>query len=224
MTATLTATSNPYLDHYREALAHQQAHNSRYLWENQPHDSCFECLKAGQHDLGWHGIKRRYAWAIPNDAALRTIADHAPVVEIGAGGGYWAGLLRARSVDVLAYDIDPDGGPDPDGHPGWHDGRRWSQVLPGDHTAVQQHPDRTLLLIWPSYNEPWTDQVLDLYTGDTVIYVGEGPGGCTGTDRMHDLLGQTGEGDARFAEVAEVDIPQWAGLHDRLTVHQRIRG
>jgi hypothetical protein len=29
------------------------------------------------------------------------------VVEVGAGTGYWAALLRARGVDVVAYDVRP---------------------------------------------------------------------------------------------------------------------
>ncbi len=180
-----------------------------------------------------------YSWAIPNDAALRTIAEHGPVVEIGAGGGYWAKLLLEAGVDVVAYDPDPIGGGrrEDGGYDGWHDGTRWSEVLVGDHAAVAAYPDRTLLLVWPSYELPWTDQVLDAYRGDTVIYVGEGGGGCTGTSRMHQILGGYDSGcwhygddkcdcappePARFKEVGEVEIPQWAGIHDRLFVHKRI--
>ena len=45
--------------------------------------------------------------AAPNSAALSLLAARAPLVEIGAGTGYWAAILRRRSVDVLAYDLNP---------------------------------------------------------------------------------------------------------------------
>ncbi len=168
------------------------------------------------------------------------IAEASPggVVEIGAGGGYWALMLRQAGVDVVAYDPDPEGGPaSDDGQRGWHDGTRWSEVLPGDHTSVAGHADRTLLMTWPSYCGSWSDQVLDLYDGDTVAYVGEGIGGSTGTDRMHQILGMGGgfgcwcdpepctcapAESARFETTTEVRIPQWWGLHDRLYICTRL--
>src|SRR5712675_189481 len=50
-----------------------------------------------------------FSWAVPNAPALEVLAAHAPLVECGAGMGYWAALLRARGVDVLAYDAAPPG-------------------------------------------------------------------------------------------------------------------
>jgi hypothetical protein len=223
---------NEYLQHYKEQLRHQQQHRMGEfpLWDDQPWEHCFACLREGiAPGKRAHPVKLHYSWAIPNDAALRAIAQYSPngVVEIGAGGGYWAKMLREIGVSVIAYDPDPVGG-------SWHDGTRWSEVLLGDHTSVIGHTDRTLLLVWPSYNETWTDEVLDLYDGDTVIYIGEGSGGCTGTDRMHQILGSSGscwciddcdcppKEAGRFRQVDEVHIPQWAGLHDALTVYRRV--
>ena len=45
---------------------------------------------------------KRYAFAIPSDEALDALADVSPLVEMGAGTGYWAYLLRKRHVDVQA--------------------------------------------------------------------------------------------------------------------------
>ena len=46
------------------------------------------------------------AFAVPNQQALDVLAKHAPLLELGAGTGYWASLLRGAGVDVLAYDRD----------------------------------------------------------------------------------------------------------------------
>lgn len=192
-----------------------------------------EWRRADQGDLRWNArreLVKRYSWAIPNAEALATIAAHAPagVVEIGAGGGYWASLLQQAGVSVIAYDPVP---PPQESH--WHDGHPWTEVLAGDHTAVIGHPDRALFLCWPNYDQPHAASAVELYGGDTVIYVGEGTGGCTGDGRLHRLLGETecycwgdscpcADTPPLFREVARVDIPQWDGIHDSLTVHARV--
>lgn len=228
-------SGNPYLDHYRDALAHQREHMPRLLLDSRPHEFCVECLLDPEREpQDWqpHDVKTRFAWAVPNDAALEAIARHSPngVVEIGAGAGYWARLLRQRGVDVIAYDPQPPGTESE-----WHVGYAWSDVERADHRVVTKHPDRTLLMVWPSLGAGWTDEAVELFEGDTVAYVGESRGGCTGTRVMHELLGN---GDpecwclgectcspvipALFQALEEVTIPQWWAWNDRLSIHQRL--
>src|SRR3712207_5908989 len=68
-------------------------------------------------------LTRTYAWAIPNQAAIDAIADLAEgrgVMEVGAGTGYWAALLRQAGVDVIPTDAAPPA-PDLDAeHNLWH--------------------------------------------------------------------------------------------------------
>ena len=86
----------------------------------------------------------RFAWAIPAPAALAAVAETGPLVEVGAGTGYWAALLRELGADVVA--TDPAAGANPY-HP---DGRLWTDVELVDGVgAVRRHPGRTLLLCWP---------------------------------------------------------------------------
>ncbi|GJP35479.1 hypothetical protein CLOM_g19996 [Closterium sp. NIES-68] len=61
-------------------------------------------------DLNIAPLRRIYAWAVPTEAALAAIksaAGEEGIVEVGAGTGYWAALLRRRGVDVAAYDWTP---------------------------------------------------------------------------------------------------------------------
>ena len=48
----------------------------------------------------------RFAWAIPDARALRACAAFAPLVEMGAGAGYWARLLHDMGVEIEAFDKD----------------------------------------------------------------------------------------------------------------------
>ena len=151
----------------------------------------------------------RFAWAIPGPAALATIAAAGPVVEVGAGTGYWAGLLRDRGADVVA--TDPAAGGGTAYHPA---GPLWTDVEPVDGVAaVRRHQDRTLLLCWPPPEDDaasWS--VLRAYRADVLLYVGEGIDGPAGTARFHRELA------LNWTVTDEVAIPTWPGLRDRLTV------
>ena len=49
------------------------------------------------------------AYAVPSDAGLAALANLGlPLIECGAGTGYWASLLRRRGVTVAAFDIAPN--------------------------------------------------------------------------------------------------------------------
>lgn len=231
---------NPYLAEYKRMFEHQRTHYASWYGhplpggeDHQPWEVCMECARNGESIGRYQDMRRGWSWAIPNEEALDTIIKYSPIglIEIGAGAGYWAYLLREYGLDVLAFD------PTPPPSPWSNRSGSFTEVLTGDHTVVIGSSERTLFLCWPSYSESWTHEVIELYGGDTIIYVGEGNGGCTGDDRMHALLGMDGcyhweEGEtcdacgikSLFEEVASVDIPQWFGLHDRLYVCRRTDG
>ncbi len=157
-------------------------------------------------------LVREYSWAIPNDLALDALADVGPIVEIGAGGGYWAHCLRERGVDIVAYDPKL-----------WHttepgaegEQRIWTDVIERDHTAAIDHPDRALMLCWPSYGDRYAWEALTSWGGSRVAYIGEGEYGCTADERFHDTLNRD------FEETAQILIPQWYGMHDYLGIWKR---
>ncbi len=126
-----------------------------------------------------------FSFAVPSAVALETLAEFAPVVEIGAGSGYWAGLLRERAVDVVALDARP---PSAQGQPGAIDvssnrffASTFTHVAAGEPADLARHPDRTLFLCWPhsaaeEAGRAWDAECLEHYRGNTVIYVGESAG------------------------------------------------
>ena len=185
-------------------------------------------------------LVHRYAYGIPNDAALEAIAAISPagVVELGAGTGYWARLLHDRGVDVVAYDRWP---PRSGGNRFVDDGVTWFPVEAGDERVVIRHADRTLLLVWPTWNETWpADAVAGFHRagGTRLAFVGEGPGGLTGDAALHARLGEYGgcvacslaavdapcvcHLPALWRGVGRIDIPQWADADDACTLYERI--
>jgi len=157
-----------------------------------------------------------FSWAIPTDAAIHVVARYAPLVECGAGMGYWTALLRARGIDVIACDLAPPGRK---ARNDYHRRGRgpWTQIERGSSAEVaRRHADRSLVLCWPPYeNDAASYAVLRAYRGDVVIYIGEPDEGATGSVRFHREL------RLNWTPVEELELPHWPQLRDRVIVYRR---
>lgn len=124
--------------------------------------------------VGHHLLTKRYSWAIPSPGDIAWLAKalgRRGLVEVGAGSGYWAWQAQQAGIDVIAYEpADPAVNT-------YTDGTEYLAIKRDGHTASQLHPDRALLLCWPSHNDPWAAQALNAYKGDMLIYIGEDQGG-----------------------------------------------
>jgi len=158
----------------------------------------------------------RYSWAVPTEEALRQIAELGPIVEMGAGTGYWTCLLKRMGADVVAYDRAPPGSLksliaacNP-----WHVGaKQHARVLHGTPETLQNHADRALLLCWPPRG-PMARQCLKHWKGETLAYVGEF-GGFTADLKLQEAI------RLRFNLVSTVQIPRWPGMNDMMTIWRR---
>ncbi len=152
-------------------------------------------------------VARHFAWAVPTEQAIATIRRHADrVVEVGAGSGYWAWLMRQTGIDVAAYDVTP---------PAF----TWSRVEVGDTRVVDRDPRRALFLCWPPWQSPMAADALRRHGGDCLIYVGEWLRGNADPSFFASLT-------ASFDAVDGVSLPQWYARDDALFVFRRkgVRG
>jgi hypothetical protein len=210
--------SNPYWDVVRWMPA--EAYWSGTALEPTYVSSAFDkttAIQLNEFGASRHHLAARYAWSIPTPGDMQWttgILDGRSVVEIGAGTGYWAWQLEQAGADVAAYDPHP---PADDNNYCKHG--PYTTVLQDDATAVRHHQDRALLMVWPPYEGEHARHALSLYTGDLLIYAGEGHGGCTADDGFYELLA---------AEWDEVSVaPQhvtWSGIHCQLAAYRRKGG
>ena len=89
-------------------------------------------------------LAQRYAYVFTDVPLLRALCELGPLVEIGAGTGYWAHKLRDVGADILAFDQAPTDGDMPNRYH-MHT-PTWTEVEPGDHTVLTAHSDRALFL------------------------------------------------------------------------------
>lgn len=152
----------------------------------------------------------KYGFAILDRRAIEAMRPYAPLLEIGAGSGYWAYELQKYGIDVVATDPMTGGY----GFFSGEEPRRWQhhyttiEILTSVE-AVRKYPNRNILTVWPDYDESWAADALETFTGQVVIYMGEGYGNATADDRFHELLEQ------RFADREFIPMPHFEHSFDR---------
>ncbi len=229
---------NPYLEEW--AAANSSRVPGWICWSelgNDPSEyritSCWRDDQDNRRQIRQH-LTRKYAFGVPGDAALDCLARYEPLVEIGAGTGYWARCLRERGVDIVAYDVMGDS---------WRswfrpsilaeirrDGTRaiearphaqraepalWTEVRQGGPEVLRDHGERTLLLCWP---DPWSgfdEASLLAYPGERVAVVGEPAGAGPGSQGFQALLQRS------WQQIETAPVPRWPASEDRLIVYGR---
>lgn len=194
---------NPYYDEFRQIMNHGERDEYGRL----------KFTERARREYMTHV----YSWAIPDEEGCKTIAKYGPVVEVGSGSGYWAYCLAQFGCDVATHDIAPVD----EGQNVYHRVKRGAQSwypvtqVQADDFSYLDVPERSLMLCWPCYDEPVAVNALRAYTGDTLIYIGEGRGGCTGDDEFHEVLAR------EWTEVETVFIPSWPYISDMLKIYRR---
>ena len=146
-------------------------------------------------------LQEAFSYAVASPETLEWVAARTPgrgIVEVGAGRGYWAELLRAAGVDVLAYDSAPPDRAENESF-GLRSGPRqaWGSVGDlGDLEAAEKvaglYVDRALMLCWPpGWGDRMSIDALEAFErggGTRLIYVGEPRDGRTGCPDFFDRL------------------------------------
>jgi hypothetical protein len=161
-----------------------------------------------------------FAYAVPTVEAVQKAVQFAagPILEVGAGRGLWAYLIRLENGTIRPTDLHVKGRVMQTSNPymGLQSGAAWLSVEQADAAQAAAHASEpTLMMVWPSYSDSWAGEALKKFTGQRLIYVGEKDGGCTGNDALHDELA------AAWVLSSTVRIPQWVGMHDTMWLYQR---
>jgi len=157
-----------------------------------------------------------YGWSVPSKEAIEEIkkfVGDGRVLEVGSGYGLWAKLLRdvginTHATDNLSWPEDST----------WHPSKKQFTSIENisNIEAIEKYPGYNVLMMsWPNYDDPFAISSLEAFKGNKLIYIGEGSHGCTGCDKFHNLL------DQEWERVGDVNIPNWSGIHDYLSLYVR---
>lgn len=154
-------------------------------------------------------LTRTYSFAIPCREAVEALKRLAPLVEIGAGSGYWTAVLTAAGGDVLATDLQAFGETDYG-----FEAARWAPVEPfGAAEAVRAYPERNVFCCWPTEGAEWAlEAAMEMRPGRLLAVIGEGVGGHTATEEFWQYLSES------FSPLENIVIPQFPRTRDFLAI------
>ena len=163
-------------------------------------------------------LQATHGYAIPTQEALNTIAAlDLPVIEIGAGAGYWAFCLKQLGVDVLPVDQaawNNYASENPPFFDAENARTQWCEIVSGTHELAASYPDRALFLCWPEA----AAAALPLYAqagGKTLIYVGEDRGGASVSESFFDYLR-----DNNWTLVETIGLPNFPSWYSALQIYR----
>ncbi|WP_157254952.1 hypothetical protein [Nonomuraea typhae] len=142
-------------------------------------------------------LQAAYAYAIPSPQTVDWICGvcaDLPLIELGAGRGYWAAQLSRSGLRVEAYDVEPPDKSKNTSFPGAAgQADVWFPVSNLDAFATRvRTADHVLFLCWPpGWGDKMASEALTAFEeagGDRLIYIGEPKGGKTGNDAFFDAL------------------------------------
>ncbi len=158
-----------------------------------------------------------FSFTIPYYEILSKVASYSPIVEIGAGSGYWARCLSEMGADVSAYDRFPPGEHSPwewqKGNP-WFDDS-WYGIIKGDESTAAAHPDSALFMAWPMPQSSMAYNALTGYMnsgGKTLIYIGDPHPASSGDEHFYELL-------YKQREIETADLYSWPGISEKLLIY-----
>ncbi|MGW5689336.1 hypothetical protein [Nonomuraea sp. NPDC003754] len=142
-------------------------------------------------------LQATYAYAIPSPPTIDWVSVFCaglPIVELGAGRGYWAAQLSRSGMAVETYDVEPPDKTKNVSFPGAvGQADVWYPV--GDLNAFMSRAstgDYVLFLCWPpGWGDKMSFEALTTFeeaAGERLIYIGEPKGGKTGNDAFFDAL------------------------------------
>lgn len=155
----------------------------------------------------------QWSYAVPNESALTELVTSSPIVEIGAGTGYWASLVASMGADVIAYDASPPGVAIANV---WHPMSDFVHfpMKVADAKVAESHSDRTLFMCWPPRGN-MAFRAASNWHGKRLILVGELNFQSCADDSLYDLL------TSQFTLEKIVKVPQWCMIDDVMSVWTR---
>lgn len=208
MTGGVTQSSNPYWDIVEPAVSEYEGR--RVIDLGNPNGSAR--LAYAQLIL-----QSAYAFAVPSPQTIEWMVSFcadAPIVELGAGRGYWAAQLQRAGLIVDAYDSDPPATVENVVFPranGQVDA--WYPVgdLSGYADRVRRASDSVLFLCWPpGWGVTMASQALAQFEqigGQRLVFIGQEQGGQTGDAAFFEALSRW-----QLESIAPDHVSWWKSL------------
>ena len=159
---------------------------------------------------------KNYGWSVPSKKAineLKAFIGNDEVLEVASGYGMWAKLMQDAGIKVRATDLVKS----PHFKVYNPSKKAFTDIEDLSHgDALEKYSShKVLMMSWPPYDCSLAYETIRSFKGNKLIFVGESKGGCTANDDFFKELNKN------WKFIKDIDIPQWAGIHDYLFLYVR---
>jgi hypothetical protein len=174
-------------------------------------DTCLQMINKylNRNDLKDY-FQELLSFAIPSDTGIlkiKNFANNGQILEVGAGNGLWAGLLKKIKCNIIATD---------NFSTHYTGSIEYITIDKLSHIeAIKKYNHANVLfLCWPP-DTLMSDESINLFRGDKLVYIGEDKYGCTGSKKFHHILAK------EWKLIETIDIPRWKGIYDQIHLYKR---
>lgn len=161
---------------------------------------------------------RQYGFYIVSEGFIENAVNYfsqSSILEVGAGSGFLSSCLQGAGINIVPTEAHLT-----NNRYGFKE--IYTEVLEEDSVKyLKNNKDKfdTVLMSWPNYSSKFAYNVIkNMVSGQTLIYIGEGYGGCTADDKFFDYI-------EKYAEILEDETNKfnessfsWTGIHDRVHI------
>ncbi len=142
------------------------------------------------------------------------------ILEVGSGTGFLSSCLQSYGLDITPTDENLKSNP-------YGFNNMYTDIIETDSVQYLKNNAKkfdTVLMSWPNYDTDFAYNILkNMKKGQTLIYIGEGYGGCTGDDQFFDRLEICAELMEQETSKINQNSFRWPGLHDRVSIYKIIK-
>lgn len=159
-----------------------------------------------------------FGFFLVNEKLLNMLAyefDGDKIIEVGAGTGWLSHNLQQKGLNVTPVDSHLSNNT-------YGFKKLYTDIVEDKaEDFILNNKYDTILMSWPDYSSDFAHTILDrMPKNKTLIYIGEGYGGCTANDDFFYLL----ESKCTLLEDKtyrlQRHVQQWAGIHDQIQVYR----
>ncbi len=187
---------NPFPFYHERLPTYQEVHDACYERDSIHISDMFENIEKGIHEMWFSKCREHNIFQLWNKEYIETLASEIKkligedlAVEVAAGDGMLSHWLREHGINIIASD-----------NMSWHEkGERHDRDQPvktqseveklDGVAAVKKYKPRLVIASWVEYTSTLDIEILE-QSPEFFIIIGEGRGGCTGSEELWERFGE----------------------------------
>lgn len=190
----------------------------------------FEHNKFGMENIAIHMIRelyvQHYGFVAINENFvndLSSVIENERVLEVGAGTGFLAKNLQDKGINLIAVD---NAISDMEKYENTYGFRKtFTNIIETDAIIYLKENFNnfdTILMVWPPMGESLSSEILkEMKSGQKLIYIGEGIGGCTGNETFFKLLNKQYIKNQELSKIANQNYLRFPMIKDHVSIYEK---